>query len=85
MATIAQTCQCLHNLSISRIFLHRLPIIFSLKTVSRRNFSITADYHSNVLSEHRMNPNIRKMEYAVRGVIPMRAKEIAKEIEKVHT
>lgn len=83
MATISQTSQRLYNLSLRKTFLYRLPIVFPSKTFSRRSFSIAMDRYSNVLSEERMNPNIIKMEYAVRGVVPMRAKEIARELQQV--
>ena len=44
----------------------------------------TASVSGRVLTMDTLNPNVRAMEYAVRGPIVVRAAEIEKELEKVN-
>lgn len=52
---------------------------------SLTHLSNIRQYASKVITLESMNPQIKIMEYAVRGPLVMRATEIEKELEKVST
>lgn len=54
-------------------------------SVTRRNITITSTMSQKFLTLDTINPCIKKLEYAVRGPLVIRAGEIEKELLKVKT
>lgn len=63
-----------------------VPVVQSVAvdtTVLNRTMASTASTNMKVLNEDNIYENIKKMEYAVRGPLLIRANEIEKELQKV--
>jgi len=56
----------------------------SAVTTSATDTRLVTSVSGRVLTMDTLNPNVRAMEYAVRGPIVVRAAEIEKELEKVN-
>ena len=56
---------------------------FTAVTLASRNLSSTMAHNQKILNLDTMNPNIKKVEYAVRGPIVVKAGKIRRELEQV--
>jgi len=60
-----------------------LPVVTSSLVNQRTMSTMAAAPHATVLTEDNINPNVKAMEYAVRGPLVIRATEIEKELASV--
>lgn len=83
---LSKFVRCSENYMLCRYVKSQLEFSPFLRlSVESRNFSISHKMPSSqkVLNLDNMNPNIRIMEYAVRGPLLIRATEIENELKKV--
>jgi len=83
--TILSSVLPLHSFLFSRAL--RLIRYFSTSPVTSLNSTLKMDASQppgKVLTVDNINPNVRTMEYAVRGPIVIRAVEIEKELSQVY-
>ena len=60
-----------------------LPVVTKTLVNQRTMSTMAAAPHATVLTEDNINPNVKAMEYAVRGPLVIRATEIEKELASV--
>lgn len=80
---ITMLCKSRRHLSsiISASLFSRAHSIRELKRINTRKMAST----TNILTMDSINPNVIKMEYAVRGPLVIRAGEIEKELKQVRS
>ncbi|KAJ2641874.1 alanine transaminase, partial [Coemansia sp. RSA 1287] len=69
-------------LATTRPAIRNPAVLHRLLSTSVETMQESSIQSSKVLTLETMNPNVRKMEYAVRGAIPIRAEELRDQLKK---